>query len=144
AAIPWTWETFPEYLQNLQALPKGLNVMTYLPLNPLLVYVMGLDAAKTRRPTSSEIDEMHRLIAEAMDHGAAGLSMSVMGVAGNNHLDFDGTPMPSDCMHDDDAVDIFRAVANRGEGIIQMLSQIMHFGNRELTEKVARMAKGSG
>jgi N-acyl-D-aspartate/D-glutamate deacylase len=47
-------------------------------------------------------------------------------------------------MHDDDVVEICRALADRGEGIIQLLAQIGGFGNPGLTEKVARMAKGSG
>lgn len=143
-ALPWNWETFPEYLQRLAALPKGVNVMTFLPLNPLMIYVMGVEAAKSRRPTRAEIDEMGRLINEAMDLGAVGISMSVMGPNGNSHVDFDGSPMPTDAMHDDDVVEIARAVADRGEGIIQMLSLIAIYGNRALTEKVARMAKDSG
>jgi N-acyl-D-aspartate/D-glutamate deacylase len=143
-AVPWNWESFPEYLERLAALPKGVNVMTYLPLNPLLVYVMGIEAAKSRRPTRAEIDEMHRLINEAMDAGAVGVSMSVMGLNGNSHLDFDGTAMPTDAMHDDDVVEICRAIVERGEGVIQMLSLIAVYGNRALTEKVARLAKGSG
>ena len=144
AAMPWDWETFPDYLDRLRALPKGVNVMTYLPLNPLMIYVMGVEAAKTRRPTADEIAQMHVLINEAMDDGAVGISMSVMGAEGNSHLDTDGSPMPTDLLHDDDIVEISRAVAERGEGIIQMLSQIAHFGNKGVSEKVARMAKGSG
>ena len=41
AALPWTWETFPEWLDVLDAMPKGLNMLTYVPLNPLHVHVMG-------------------------------------------------------------------------------------------------------
>lgn len=143
-ALPWNWESFPEFLDTMRALPKSVNIMTYLPLNPLLIYVMGIDAAKSRRPTAAEIAEMHRLINEAMDAGAIGISMSVMGLDGNSHLDFDGTAMPTDAMHDDDVIEICRALADRGEGIIQLLAQIGGFGNPGLTEKVARMAKGSG
>ncbi|MEQ9590801.1 MAG: amidohydrolase family protein [Parvibaculaceae bacterium] len=144
AAMPWDWETFPDFMRTLEQLPKGVNVMTYLPLNPLLIYVMGVEGAKTRRPTKQEIAEMHRLINEAMDAGAAGISMSVMGEEGNSHLDYDGTPMPTDLLHDDDTVEICRALADRGEGLIQVLSQIAIFGNFEISEKLARMAKGSG
>lgn len=142
--MPWDWETFPEYMESLSRQPKGVNVMTYMPMNPLIVYVMGIEAAKTRRPTKSEIAQMHSLINEAMDIGAVGISMSVMGAEGNSHLDYDGTCMPTDLLHDDDVVEIARAVAERGEGIIQILSQIGPFGNRQLSEKVAEMAKGSG
>lgn len=144
SAMPWNWETFPEYLDTVRSLPMGLNVMTYIPVNPLLVYVMGVDAAKTRAPTAAEMNEIHRLINEAMDAGAIGISMSTMGEQGNSHVDFDGTPMPTDCMSHETAVEIGRAVADRGEGIIQMLSQIAVFGDRAVTEKMAEMARGSG
>ncbi len=144
AAMPWDWESFPEFMETLQRIPKGVNVMTYMPLNPLMIYVMGVEGAKTRRPTKDEIAQMHILINEAMDAGAVGISMSVMGAEGNSHLDFDGTPMPTDVLHDDDTIEICRAVANRGEGLIQVLSQIAIFGNFDISEKLARMAKGTG
>ena len=143
-AIAWDWETFPQYMERLIALPKGVNIMTYLPVNPLLIYVMGIEAAKNRRPTAAEMAEMHRLINEAMDCGAMGISMSVMGMKGNSHVDFDGTAMPTDSLHDDDIVDLARALVERGEGLVQLLAQIGDNGNRAVSEKVARMAKGSG
>jgi N-acyl-D-amino-acid deacylase len=143
-AITWDWEAFPQYMERLNALPKGVNIMTYLPVNPLLIYVMGIEGAKSRRPTSAEMAEMHRLINEAMDCGAVGISMSVMGMKGNSHVDFDGTAMPTDSLHDDDIVDLAGALVARGEGLVQLLAQIGDNGNRAVTEKVARMAKGSG
>lgn len=144
AALPWDWESFPDYLERLRLLPKGVNVLTYLPLNPLLVYVMGIEAAKSRRPTADEIAQMHRLINEAMDAGALGISLSAMGEEGNSHLDCDGSPMPTDILHHDDVVAICRALVDRGEGVIQLLSHLIVYGDRTLTERVAEMAKGSG
>ncbi len=144
AALPWDWEGFPQYLERIERLRKGVNVLTYLPLNQLLVYVMGVDAAKTRRPTGEEMEAMHGLINEAMDAGAIGISMSVMGAEGNSHLDCDGTPMPTDVIAHDVILDIGRAVARRGEGVIQMLSHIVTYGDRSISERMAEMAKGSG
>ena len=144
AALPWDWESFPEYLERVRGLAKGVNVLTYVPLNPLLVYVMGVDAAKTRRPTSSEMSEIHRLINEAMDAGAIGISMSAMGAEGNSHVDTDGSPMPTDVIDHDVILEIGRAVVERGEGVIQMLSQIVYYGDRSITERMAEMAKGTG
>ena len=144
AALPWDWESFPEYLDRVNQLPKGVNVLSYLPLNPLLVYVMGVDAAKTRRPTPAEMCEMHRLINEAMDAGAIGISMSVMGADGNTHIDCDGTPMPTDVVDHDVILDIGRAVVERGEGVIQMLSHVITYGDRSISERMAEIAKGSG
>lgn len=144
AALPWNWESFPEYLEQLGRLPKGVNVLSYLPLNPLLVYVMGVDAAKTRRPTEQEMAEMHRIINAAMDAGALGVSMSAMGEDGNSHLDCDGSPMPSDVVEHEVILDICRALVERGEGVIQLLSHLIVYGDRTLTERVLELAKGSG
>lgn len=144
AALPWDWESFPEYLARVEKLPKGVNILTYLPLNPLLVYVMGIEAAKTRAPTAGEMAEIHRLIDAAMDAGALGLSMSAMGEAGNSHLDCDGSPMPSDVVAHEVILDICRALVERGEGVIQLLSHLVIHGDRSLTEKLLVLAKGSG
>ena len=144
AAMPWDWETFPDWMDRLQGLAKGVNVSTYLPLNPLLIYVMGVDAAKTRSPNEQEMAELHRLINEAMDAGAIGVSMSSMGAEGNTHVDYDGTSMPTDSMDHDALVEICRAVVERGEGIIQVLSQIAIYGDRSITERLAELAHGSG
>ena len=46
--MPFTWETIPEYLDSLDARPKGVNCVHYMPTASLLTYVMGLEAAKTR------------------------------------------------------------------------------------------------
>ena len=144
SALPWSWESFPEYLARVEQLPKGVNVLSYLPLNPLLIYVMGVDGAKTRRPTPVEMAEMHRLINEAMDSGAIGISLSAMGVEGNSHVDFDGTPMPTDVLDHDVILDIGRAVIERGEGVIQLLSHIITYGDRSISERMAELARGSG
>ena len=144
AALPWDWESFPEFLARLQALPKGVNVMTYLPLNLVLVYVRGVEAAKTRRPSAAEMATIHQLINEAMDAGAIGISMSCMGAEGNSHLDCDGTPMPTDVIEHDVVLDICQALVDRGEGVIQILSHLVIYGDRGLTDRLAERCRGSG
>ena len=88
--------------------------------------------------------EMHRLINEAMDAGAIGISLSAMGVEGNSHVDFDGSPMPTDVLDHDAILDIGRAVIERGEGVIQLLSHIITYGDRSISERMGEIARGSG
>ncbi len=130
-ALPWTWETFPEWLAHLKSLPKGVNLMMYVPVNPLTVYVMGIDAAKTRRPTQAEIDRMKRLIVEGMQAGACGIALSFLGTA-NTHTDFDGSPMPADMMHRDDVIALASALREVEAGTIQLLSQFAGQDDKEL------------
>ncbi len=115
----WDWETFPQWLDTLARIPKGVNCLTYLPLAPLMVYAMGLANAKTRSATGSEMAEMLRLLDQAMDAGALGWSAQRTG-AHSIQADYDGTPMVTDTMSEDDLLAFARALGRRGEGFIQL------------------------
>ncbi len=41
AGMLWDWVTFPEFMDTLSRIPKGLNCLTYVPLTPLYAWVMG-------------------------------------------------------------------------------------------------------
>lgn len=139
-ALPWTWETFPEWLEALERLPKGVNLLMFMPVNPLMIYVMGVDAAKSRRPTHAELNEMKRLIHEAMDAGACGIGLSHLGDA-NSHTDYDGTPMPTDTMHVDDAAELASVLGARDEGFIQCLPQLGFARDFEFAERLAETSR---
>ncbi len=117
--MEWRWETFPEWLDNLERLPKGVNALSYVPVSPLLVYVMGLEAAKSRPATPAERREMQRLLNEAMDAGACGFSIQRFGPH-SLQADVDGTPMPTDCMADEDVLALAEVLRERDEGFIQI------------------------
>lgn len=117
--MPWRWETFPEWLDNLQRIPKGVNLVAYVPVSPLMVYVMGIDAAKSRPATAAERAEMQRLLNEAMEAGACGFSVQRLGEH-SLQADYDGTPMPTDCMADEDVLCLAEVLRKRDEGFIQI------------------------
>ncbi len=119
AGMPWQWETFPEWLDNLERLPKGVNIVSYVPLTSLMVYVMGLEAAKSRPATPAEQREMQRLLNEAMEAGACGFSLQRLG-AHSIQADYDGTPMPTDTMADEDVLALADVLRQRDEGFIQI------------------------
>src|SRR5271168_621038 len=80
AGMPWDWVTYPEFLDSIDRRPKGVNLLPFMPLAPLLTWVMGLDEAKSgRMPTEKEHAEMKRLLHEAMDRGACGWSAQRLG-----------------------------------------------------------------
>ena len=119
AGMRWAWETFPEWLDNLQRIPKGVNCVSYVPVSPLMVYVMGLEAAKTRPATPAQRRQMQRLLHEAMDAGACGFSVQRLG-SNSLQADHDGTPMPTDCMADEDVLALADVLHERDEGFIQI------------------------
>ena len=123
--LPWTWTTFPEYLDAIERTPLALNVLPYVPVNPLLVWVLGLDAAKAgKRPTDAENAEIARLFDEALAAGACGWSAQCLGNPGEAdgrfpQGDFDGTPMPSDIMWPDTRRVLAEVLGARGIGFMQ-------------------------
>lgn len=121
AGMDWDWESFPEWLDSLDRRPKGINVMSFVPLNPLMVYVMGVEAAKTRDPSEQELAEMLRILKESLDAGGIGFSMQRLGDGFTSvQRDYDGTPMPTDTMSDELCMAFADVLKNRGKGFIQL------------------------
>ena len=121
AGMLWDWVTFPEWLDTLQRIPKGVNVISYVPIGPLMIWVMGLEEAKFREPTSDELAEMCRLIEQGMDAGACGWSVQHLGDGYQSvQRDYDGTPMVTDCMSKDTCVAFAEVLRKRGDGHIQI------------------------
>ena len=122
--MPWDWVTFPEFLDSVERTPKAINLLPYVPVGLLLIWVLGFEDAKAgRRPTDDEHAELCRLLHEAMDAGGCGWSAQRMLPTGPAAVqrDFDGTPMPTDVMHDDTCRAFARVLAERNEGFMQML-----------------------
>jgi N-acyl-D-aspartate/D-glutamate deacylase len=119
--LAWDWESFPEFMDAIERTPKGINMLTYIPLSPLIAYVMGgVDEAKLRRPNVDEMSEIKKLIAEAMDAGACGISSQYLGDT-SVQRDYDGTPNVTDVMHFDDFLEMVSVLKDKGRGAIQVL-----------------------
>ena len=117
--MKWDWVTFPEFLDSLARIPKAVNVITYVPLTPLYAWVMGYDEAKRRRPTGAELEQMCGLMHEAMDAGACGWSAQVLG-PDSLQRDYDGTPMITDLIPEEELLVFARVLADRDEGSIEL------------------------
>src|SRR5580700_2862767 len=115
----WDWETIPEYMDSLDRTPKGINCIQYMPTASLMIYVMGLEAAKTRPANEDERAEMRRLLHEGMDAGLCGFSIQRLG-KDSAQSDFDGSPMVTDTMADEDIFNLARVLRERDEGFIQI------------------------
>ena len=75
--LSWNWETYGDYLDELERLPKGLNVGGMVGHCALRYYAMGsrsIDADAA--PDADELATMTRLLAEGIAAGALGFSSS--------------------------------------------------------------------
>ena len=75
AGINWTWETFPEYLESVERLPKGINYGAYMGHSALRTYIMG-ERAFTEEASESDLERMKQQVREAIQAGAMGFTTS--------------------------------------------------------------------
>jgi N-acyl-D-aspartate/D-glutamate deacylase len=74
--IRWAWETFPQYLDFLETLPKALDVTCQVPHGPLRAYVMGEQRSVDDAASPDEIARMAAMVGEAIEAGAWGFTTS--------------------------------------------------------------------
>src|SRR6478609_7647350 len=74
--VTWGWETFPEYLDVLDSMPRAVDVGTQVPHGAVRAYVMGERGAKNEPATAEDIAAMADLVREAIEAGAFGFSTS--------------------------------------------------------------------
>ena len=143
AGLPWDWVTFPEFLDRLDLLPKSINLRPFMPLGPLLVWVLGVERAKAGvMPTDAEHAEMRRLLNEAMDAGAGGWSAQRLepGSGAEVQRDCDGTPMVTDVMHDETCLVLAEVLAERNEGFMQLTLAKADGTTLDHLEKIAEVS----
>ena len=127
--LPWTWESFPEYLDALDSCPRDIDVAQFLPHSPLRVFVMGTRGAELQPATAKDLEAMTAIAVEAMAAGAIGFSTSRTTV----HRRGDGAHIAS--FRADEAE--LRAIASAvgPSGLLQLVST---FSDRDGSEQDRR------
>lgn len=88
--IPWTFETFSEYLDAVEACQPALNAAVMVGHTPIRLYVMGEEAAE-REATADEVDRMKQVLRDSLHGGAIGFASSRL----PSHAGAWGKPVPS-------------------------------------------------
>ena len=71
--MSWNWDSFPDYLDEVERMPRVLDVAALLPHGALRAYVLGEGRANAPAD-ADEIEDMAKLAREAIDAGAIGIS----------------------------------------------------------------------
>ncbi len=118
AGIDWTWETFPEYLDALERLPKGINYAGYVGHSALRTYAMG-ERAFTEPATAEDLAAMKRELVASVRAGAMGFSTSRT----RNHQTPDGQPVASRIASWDEVRSLVGAMGELGAGIFEIAGE---------------------
>ncbi len=118
AGIEWNWESFPEYLDALDATPRTFDIAAQLAHGALRAYVMGERGAANEAATAADLVRMAELTQEAMRAGAVGFSSSRTAV----HIAADGRPVPGTFAVAEELISLARAVKASGRGLLEMVN----------------------
>ena len=129
--VPWTWETYPEYLDFIRK-DLGINVAGLVGHSALRSYVMGA-AAQERAATPEEIERMCGVLQDAVRAGAAGLSTSYV------DMDENMKPVPSRFATRDEIIALAKAMKAVGRGIVQTVP--VFFNPPQQLENIKEMAE---
>ena len=118
--IDWEWETFPEYLDALDAKPRALDIATQIPHGSVRAYVMGQRGADNEAATPDDIQKMADIVEDGIRAGALGFSTSRTML----HLSKDGEPVPGTFANKDELIGIAEGMQKAGYGVFEMASDL--------------------
>lgn len=118
--MKWDWETFPEYLDSLEKMPRTVDIGTHVPHGAVRAYVLGDRERPGAVPTDEDIKQMSQIVEEGVRAGALGFSTSRTVL----HRDIEGEVVPGTTATAEELIEIGRAMGRVGYGVFEMASDL--------------------
>jgi N-acyl-D-amino-acid deacylase len=134
AGIKWTWETFPEYLDTVERLPKGINYAAYLGHSALRTYVMG-ERAFSAEATPADVERMAREVRDAIRAGAVGFTTS----RSRAHRTPQGDPVASRLANWDEVRQLVGVMGEMNAGIFEIAGENTYDDPEVLRDYLTRL-----
>jgi N-acyl-D-aspartate/D-glutamate deacylase len=116
--IRWGWESFPQFMDALDARPHSLDFLVQVPHDPVRMAVMGERAFTEAAAGADDIAAMRAIVRDALEAGAAGFSTG----RSDNHRTSEGRETPAAEATAAELSGIAAAFAGLDHGVIQMVS----------------------
>ena len=136
AGLEWTWETFPDYLDAIDAAPKAINYAAQIGHSAMRTWVMG-ERAFESAATDDEIRSMEQILAEALRAGAIGFTTS----RSDQHATPDDQPVASRLAAWDEVCRLVAVMGDLGAGVFEVARETAAFrpDDPDHTEVLARL-----
>ncbi|MBL8344346.1 MAG: amidohydrolase family protein [Rubrivivax sp.] len=116
--VKFNWQSFPQYMDALDAMPHTLDFLVQVPHDPLRMAVMQDRALAQAPATEADIAAMRALLREALEAGAAGFSSGRT----DNHRTSRGTATPASEAGAAELAGLGEAFRGLGHGVVQMVN----------------------
>jgi N-acyl-D-aspartate/D-glutamate deacylase len=124
AGIDWRWETFSQYFDVVEALPKGINYSGYIGHSALRSYVMG-ERSFEQAGSDDDLVAMQAELRSALHAGAIGFSTS----RSHNHATSDDKPVASRLASWDEVRMLVNTMGEMGTGVFELAQE--HYTDAE-------------
>jgi N-acyl-D-aspartate/D-glutamate deacylase len=118
--MSWNWETFPQYLDELDRTPRVMDVSALVPHGAVRAYVMGDRGGQNAEATPDEIEAMAKVVREAVEAGAVGFSTTRTLL----HRAKDGELAAGTTASADELIGIGMALGEAGTGVFEIASDM--------------------
>lgn len=115
--LPWTWQSFPEYLDRLDEMPRVMDIAALIPHSAVRAYVMGPEPSIRGVATPAEMAAMAEIVRDGIAAGGIGFSTSRTKV----HLGADGKPVPGSFAEMEELLTLGHAARAGGGGMLQLV-----------------------
>jgi N-acyl-D-amino-acid deacylase len=133
--VPWGWSTFSEYLDVVDALPKGMNYAQSIGHGALRIWAMG-ERAFEGPATDDEIAVMKAELQAALAAGAVGLTTS----RNHDHTTADDRLVASRLAAWDEIVALVEVLGREGDAVFQIGSGELEVEKAEHMRRLQRLA----
>ncbi len=139
--LPWSWETFPEYMDVLEKRHVDVDFGTFVPHVPIRVQVMGERGIRREPASAQDIAQMAALVEEGIAAGGFGFTTS----RATGHRARSGDVIPSTTADEDELVAMALAMQRKGRGHFMSASEFnMTNGYSGEFNMLRRVAEVSG
>jgi N-acyl-D-aspartate/D-glutamate deacylase len=118
--MSWNWETFPEYLDELDRMARVVDVSALVPHGAVRAYVMGDRGGHNAEATRDEVEAMAKVVREAVEAGAVGFSTTRTLL----HRAKDGELAAGTTASSAELIGIGRALGDAGAGVFELASDM--------------------
>ena len=125
AGIRWSWEDFPQYLDAVERLPKGINYAAYMGHSALRTYIMG-ERAFSEQANGDDLAAMKREVRKAIRAGAIGFTSS----RSFSHQTPQGQPVASRLASWDEVRQLVGVMGELGAGVFELANEDMRDHDR--------------
>ncbi|MDJ0852748.1 MAG: amidohydrolase family protein [Myxococcota bacterium] len=115
--IRWSWESFPEYLDALESLPRSVEIAAQVPHGAVRAYVMGERGGRNEPAKADDVARMADIVREGVAAGAVAFSSNRLPL----HTSIHGDPVPGTFANEEELGALCRAVREGGGQVVEVV-----------------------